>query len=497
MKVAFLSAEAAPLAKAGGLGDVVGALPKALKKMQVDVRIFLPFYGSIDKRSYRCVKVIDVLEVPVDSRWEKISVWQTKLPRSDVCVYLIKHKFFDAKNIYTGRRYKVGNNYTRTKIDVERFSFFTQSALAACQALNFQPAVVHAQDWHTALAADMIKTRNLADNFFINTKVLYTIHNLANQGITSPEIIRYAKVDPNFPIIKADAKNGDINFMVQGILGSDLINTVSRRYAVEILYHYQGAGLDNILRQRKKDLTGILNGIDTQAFDPATDKFIKYNYSAKDLFKKQNNKIFLQKRLGLPQDKSKCLVGFISRLVWQKGIELITDTLVKNADCQFVFLGSGQKEYEDYLARLAKKYPNKFNVNIKFDVVLAQQIYAASDMLLVPSRFEPCGLTQMIAMRYGSVPVARRTGGLADTINNYNYSLKRANGFLFTEFSAGALAKILNKAVNLYYSNPDKWLKLQKNCLRQDFSWERSARQYLAVYKKLLSLDCQGNLEMS
>ena len=472
LRVAFLSAEVAPLAKAGGLGDVAGALPKALEKLNIAVLIFMPFYGIVDAKKYKPKKIIGSLTVAIDGGDEKISVYETKLPASGVRVYLIKHKFFDGQDIYTGVRVH----------DVRRFSFFTQAALTACHELGFQPDIVHAQDWHAALAAQMLKTRNAADAFFSKTKTIYTIHNLANQGITGPEIIGYAKLNPNLPVIRADARNGDINFMVQGILASDAVTTVSPRYAKEILHHYQGAGLDNILRQRRRDLYGILNGIDVDAYNPKTDTAIAQRYSLATLQKKEVNKIALQKKLGLPIDKKKCLVGFISRLVWQKGVELIDDDLIKNSNCQFVILGTGQKEYENQLQKLAQKHPNKLRAVICFDEKLARQIYASSDVFLVPSRFEPCGLTQMIAMRYGSVPLVRATGGLADTVRER----RKANGFLFKEFSSQALHKTFQRALDVYYQKPKKWLKLQENGMKEDLSWKKSAKEYVRVYEKVL-----------
>ncbi|MDP3899713.1 MAG: glycogen/starch synthase [bacterium] len=476
--VAFLSAEVAPFAKVGGLADVAGALPKALKESGVDVRVFMPLYGSINVKQYKIKKLPPKVVAQVGGSDETISVWAGELPGSAVPVYFIKHKFFSGQHVYGAGDLKIGGHIGRGRGDVERFSFFTQAALAACQALDFQPDIVHAQDWHTALAAQMINTRNYGDDFFINTKTVYTIHNLANQGITSPEIIAYARVNPHFPIVKADAKNGDINFMVQGILGSDIINTVSPRYAKEILKHYQGAGLDNILRKRQKDLYGVLNGIDVNEFNPATDRLITKNYDIETLAKKTVNKLALQKSLGLPQSEKKCLVGFVSRLVWQKGVELITEKFAE-LDCQFVFLGTGSKYYEDHLKKLAKKFPKQFCAKIMFDVTLAQQVYAGADIFLVPSRFEPCGLTQMIAMRYGTVPVVRATGGLANTVD-------RRVGFSFKKFDSDALYRILAKALHIYYSKPKQWKKLQVNGMKRDFSWKKSAGQYLKLYKKLV-----------
>ncbi|KKR91871.1 MAG: Glycogen synthase [Parcubacteria group bacterium GW2011_GWC2_42_12] len=481
IKILFLSAEVAPLAKVGGLGDVAGALPKALAKLGADIRICLPFYSLIDRRKYPVKKIIGGLIVLMGDGEKNIDVWKTWLPGTKIPVYLIKHDFFNSKKIYLGKRLILNSRYARQTNDLKRFAFFTRAALTTAKKLNFQADIVQANDWHTALTADFIKTLNQQDSFFSKTKVLYTIHNLANQGITKPNIIGYTKIDPNLEIIKVDARDGDVNFMVQGILGSDLINTVSPTYAKEILKHYQGAGLDNILQKRKNELYGILNGIDTDFFNPKTDKLISQNYSKETLEKKLANKLFLQRKLGLQQDKDTALVGLITRFVWQKGIELITEQFSK-LNCQFVFLGAGEKRYEDGLLNLAKKYPDKFKVLIKFDEKLAHEIYAGSDIFLVPSRFEPCGLTQMIAMRYGSVPLVRATGGLKDTVN-------KKTGFTFKKFNSAEFYKTLQKALAIYYRQPKIWRQLQINGLKQDFSWAKSAQKYLNLYKKLFKIN--------
>jgi len=266
--------------------------------------------------------------------------------------------------------------------------------------------------------------------------------------------------------------------MAEGILNADLINTVSPTYSREILTEEYGAGLEKILNKRKKQLYGILNGIDTDFFNPAADNLISQKYSIKNLNDKTANKLALQKQLGLPMDKNTALVGLVTRFVQQKGVELITENFSK-LNCQFIFLGTGEKKYEDALLVLAKKFPKQFSAQIKFDEKLAHEIYAASDIFLVPSRFEPCGLTQMIAMRYGGVPVARATGGLADTVNN-------KVGFIFNNFSTSEFYKTLNLALKIYYEKPKTWRQLQMNGLKQDFSWNKSAREYLKLYKKLI-----------
>ena len=487
IKVLFLSAEVAPLAKVGGLGDVAGALPQVLAKLGVDIRICLPFYGLINRQKYPAKKIIHNLAVPTGDKNELADIWQTFLPGTKIPVYLIKHSFFNSQKIYCGGRLILNNQYTRKLEDLKRFTFFTRASLEIAKKIKFQPDIVHANDWHAALVADFIKTLNRQDKFFSQTKTLYTIHNLANQGITKPNIIGYAKIDPNLPIIKVDARDGDINFMVQGILGSSLINTVSPTYAKEILQHYQGAGLEQILQQRKNDLSGIINGIDMKFFNPMTDNLIKQKYSINSLDKKIANKLALQKKLNLPINKNIALVGLVSRLVWQKGLDLINKNFSR-LNCQFVFLGTGQKDYEQRLLKLARKFPQQFSAQIKFDERLAHLIYAGSDIFLVPSRFEPCGLTQMIAMRYSAIPIVRATGGLADTVTPLTKGAGgiKPTGFIFKKYSSEELYKTINKALAIFYKNKKLWRRLQLNGLKKDFSWHKSAREYLKLYWKLL-----------
>lgn len=485
----FLAAEAAPLAKAGGLGDVAGALPKALAELGADIRLCLPFYGLIDQKKYPAKKIISRLAVSMGDKDKTINIWQTNLPGAKIPVYLIEHDFFNSNEIYSGARLILDGKYTRLINDVKRFAFFTRSALAAAEKLNFQPDIVHANDWHTALAADFIKTINQKNNFFAKTKTLYTIHNLANQGLTKPDIINYAKINSNLAIIKTDALDGNINFMVQGILGSGLINTVSQTYAKEILSKKYGAGLEKILKQRKNHLYGILNGLDTDFFNPAADNLIRQKYSLKNLDEKTANKLELQKILGWPVNKNIALVGLVSRLVWQKGLDLITEKFSK-LNCQFVFLGTGQGELERQLRDLTKKYQQKFSAQIKFDEKLAHLIYAGADIFLMPSRFEPCGLGQMIAMRYGTVPLVRSTGGLADTVSPLIKGVEgiKPTGFTFKKYNGQELYNTINQALEVYYKNKPLWIKLQINGLKQDFSWHKSARHYLRLYRKLVKI---------
>ncbi|MEA3398633.1 MAG: glycogen/starch synthase [Patescibacteria group bacterium] len=465
IKVLMVAAECAPFAKVGGLADVAGSLPPALLKLDVDVRVIMPLYGSIDREKYKLKKIYTDFEVPSGYLMIKVNIWEAKLPGTAVKIY-----FIDAPDYF-----KYEDVYIKSS-NSERFLFFSYTALYSLPILRFIPNIIHCHDSHAALIPDILAASNM--RFLEGIKTLYTIHNLNYQGKTSPEVLRTGNLNlKSTKVLSRDARNGDINFMVQGILTADIINTVSKTYAKEITTSFYGADLEKIIHSRKTDLYGILNGIDTKIFDPAKDKLICKNYTAESLENKKLNKFALQKKLKLPVSPDIPLVGLISRLYWQKGLELINNNLHK-LNCQFVFLGAGQQKYEKSLLKLAKKYPKQFSVNVKFSNQLAQEIYAGSDMFLMPSRYEPCGLGQMIAMRYGTVPVVRATGGLVDTV-------AAGAGFKFKQFSAEELYKTLEKTINIYANQPKKWQKMQINGMKKDFSWSKSAKEYLKLYKKL------------
>lgn len=466
IKVLLAGAELAPLAKVGGLGDVMGSLPPALKKIGVDARVIMPLYGSIDKKKHGLKKIYSDLEVPSGLLMLKVNLWQAKLPGSTVVVYFVDcPQYFSYPGVYAP-----GDNS-------ERFLFFSLAMLYALPLIGFKPDVLHLHDSHVALAANILKVSQF--QFLQGIKTLFTIHNFNYQGKTKTQVLSTGNLSPQLlKTLSVDARDGDINFMVQGVLNADLINTVSPTYAREIMTSVYGAGLDNVIQKRKSDLYGILNGIDEKAYNPKTDRYIARNYSSKTLSKKTENKIALQKKLGLPQDPKKAIVGLVSRLVWQKGIDLVTDNF-RHLNCQFVFLGTGQPEYEKHLKALAQKYPRQFSANIYFDIGLAQLIYAASDFFLMPSRFEPCGLGQMFAMRYGTLPIARTTGGLADTVD-------RETGFLFKNVSKSELYSTIKNALDLYYHQPEHFEQMQRQAMARDFSWNKSAKEYVGLYRKLI-----------
>lgn len=466
LKILMPAAEAAPLVKVGGLGDVVGSLPPALARLGCDVRIIIPKYGSIDERKYKLKKVLANIEIPTADKIEKINLCETKLPGQNVIVYLVEaDKYFQDKNPY------VGNNS-------EKFLFFSLAVMRVMPLINFIPDVIHCHDFHVAMITDLVKVENLYNTLFKNTRTLYTIHNLNHQGQTGIATLRTGNLNKDMlHSLSVDAQNNDINFMVQGIINADLVNTVSPAYAKEITTSIYGAGLEKVIKQNRGKFSGVLNGIDVEFFNPAKDKFIFKKYNLKTLKNKIINKTALQKKLGLEQAPNKAMIGIVTRFVWQKGLELITKDLLK-LDCQFVFLGTGDKVYEEQLGKLAKEYAGSVSVKIGFDAALAQQIYAAADIFLMPSRFEPCGLGQMIAMRYGAVPLVRATGGLADTVDN-------KVGFKFKEFNTKVLYNTIERVLKIFYNKPKEWKKLQINGMKKDFSWNKPAREYLKLYNKI------------
>jgi len=498
IKILIAAAELTPIAKVGGLGDVISALPKALIKLGVDARVIIPFYKIINRKRYKFRLIKSGITIPTKVKIEQVNLWQTNI--SGVTVYLIEHDFYNSGDIYSSKLNKSTKLYPSNLIDIEKFIFFSHALLESTKAINFKPDIIHLNDWHTAAVTLFLQSTYKNGSFFRKTKTLLTIHNLANQGITEPEIINLNQINPSLASAMEDLKNKDINFLAQGIINADLINTVSPTYAKEILTSKFSAGLGKVLAKRKTNLYGILNGLDTNFYDPKTDKFIKQNYTLTTLSKKIINKTALQKTLHLPIDQKIALIGLVSRLVWQKGIDLLNENIVKLLNCQIVILGTGEKKIENKLSTLAKKYPKKISTQIKFDEPLAHQIYAASDVFLMPSRFEPCGLGQMIAMRYGTVPIVYATGGLKDTIKNFRFSIfdfqtnskikiqnLKANGFSFSDFNSQSFFNTLKSALKIYYDKPEAWRRLQQNCMGKNFSWDKSAAEYLKIYKSLLA----------
>ncbi|MDD5039531.1 MAG: glycogen/starch synthase [Patescibacteria group bacterium] len=494
-KVLFIASELTPLAKVGGLADVVGALPKALAALGIDVRIAIPKYGVIDDKKYATKKIASGITVPFNGKKELVTVFETALPSSTVPVYLIENKRYLGENGIYFETLQLADSAQR---EIERFTFFARSSLAMFPALSWKPDIIHCHDWHVGILPLLMKLLAKTDSLYRSIKTLFTIHNLEFQGLFDSRIVMeglgISTKDCPSLLMRNDGK---INLVQQAIAASDFINAVSPTYRNEILTPEFGAGLEKDLQGREHELAGILNGIDADRFNPATDPYIVKNFSADDLAGKRQCKLHVQKRCGLPERDDIPLIGIVSRITDQKGFDLVYDAIktTLHNNTQLAILGTGDPKLEELMESLESKHPHNVSSNIEFNAALAQQIYAGSDIFLMPSRFEPCGLGQMIAMRYGTVPVVRATGGLRDSVADYNNASGAGDGFVFEEYKSSALKKALQRALTLY-RDEKAWYTLVVRLMKKDFSWNNSARQYAALYNRLI-IDSHGKKNSS
>ena len=481
MKIAIVSSECVPYAKTGGLGDVVGSLPKALEKLGCDVKVFLPKYLFIDESKYSLRYNWNVGEMPirVSGIVRSVHLHQAKLPNSNVEV-----NFIDCPNYYNR-----GRIYTNDWDEDERFILLCKGVIETCQRLNWAPDVIQCNDWQTGLIPLYIKDNYNWDRMFDKTSTVFTIHNIGYQGRFGKDTLFKAEINPNFYYPQGPVEfENSVSFMKTGIVFSDLINTVSIKYSHEILKPEFGAGLDKILASRKSDVYGILNGVDYEEWNPETDKYLPYRYSSKDLSGKKSNKKFLMEHFGLPFDENRPLIGMISRLVPQKGFDIFADAVkdLMTLNAQWILLGSGEYRYEEFFRQLSYHNQGKFASYIGYNNELAHLIEAGSDIFVMPSRYEPCGLNQIYSLKYGTVPVVRKTGGLADTVKDWDeensWGFDHGTGFSFYDYSGYALFKSVERAVNTF-ANKKVWNKIQQNGMKLDFSWEKSAEKYLELYK--------------
>lgn len=479
MKLLFVTSEVTPLAKAGGLGDVAGSLPKVLAKdYHMEIRIVLPKYKCIDLNKYPVEQIMYDLKVRMpNSKYKKISVYKTYLPDTIIPIYLL-----DMPDLFVGD--KVYNHHIQGREPNIPYIYFSKAALGLIRAMDWQPDVIHIQDWMMAMIPKWLRTLYGNYSFFQKTATILTIHNISFQGkleYSQARSIGLKRRDLKMPA--KFTKKKEINILGEAILNADFVNTVSPTYAQELLTKKYGFGMQKLLKSRKKNFTGILNGIDYSNFDPRINPDTPYKYWIDTLDKKVENKIFLQKKFGLTQSADLPLICVVSRLTAQKGLELIEDVLKELVDmgAQFIILGSGSEKIEKIFIKAEKKYPEAVVAEMQFDANLAQTIYAGADMLLMPSRFEPCGLSQIIAMRFGTLPLVRQTGGLADTVRD------GFTGFVFRHYDKNALLWALRRAVDIYYNQKDYWRKMQINAMKKDFSWATSAKKYIWAYKKAIS----------
>ncbi len=475
MRIAILSSEVVPFAKTGGLADVAGALPKALAQHDVDARVILPLHQQID-RGLLNSEVIE--DVPVQWRGQ---IRPTRIYQSDAAgapAYLVDApEFFNKPSIY---------GYSN---DHERFAFFSRAALALTKHLDWQPDIVHGNDWPCGFAMMELRARRRYDEFFRPVKTVFSIHNLAYQGAFDPNDLWWLgfgeSPDKDDFMLKnmASALKG-------GLIAADALSTVSHRYAEEIQRPEQGAGLDWLLRARRDRLAGITNGIDYELWNPETDPHIAANFSADDLSGKLTCKLDLLRRFGLPEEPERPIIAIISRLVTQKGYDLIRDLAreILNTGSFFIALGAGAKEYEDFLQSWHDHAPRRVGIYKGYaGEPLAHQIEAGADMFIMPSQYEPCGLNQMYSMRYGTVPIVRATGGLDDTVDAYNSSSGAGTGFKFYEYNAGALLEKIREAL-YFYGQPEHWRRIQLNGMARDNSWEAAAEKYVQLYQEVMAL---------
>ena len=483
LTIALLSAELAPFAKVGGLGEVTGDLTQALGRLGQRVMVFLPYYRAIPEHLLRDFIVVHEIKVPMAGHALPGRVWRGRMPGGVADVYLLERKeLYDREGIYTDP--KTGEGYPDSP---HRFTFFTRGVIETLRALRLKPDVLHASDHQTGFGPAYLKTIYSEDSLLKGTASVFSIHNLGYQGIYEREILSLAGFPPDsFYPMSAFEFWGKVNLMKTGVLFADLVTTVSERYAQEIQWTEEfGVGLEGVLRQRSKDLIGILNGIDVNAWDPEHDPHVPHPYSLADLAPKVRNKVALIERLGLPAERAEQpLAGVVSRLVEQKGIDLLAAAAERllERDLTLVILGTGQKKYEDFFRDLARRHPDRVAVEIAFDEPLAHLIEAGADLFLMPSRYEPCGLNQMYSLRYGTIPVVRSTGGLADTVREYDPTTGQGNGIVFAGYSVEEFEAAVDRGLQLVL-DPVGRAQAMKNGMSADHSWDQAAKRYIEAYR--------------
>ncbi len=488
LKVVMFAAEVTPFTKVGGLGDVLGALPKALEGLGARLSIVTPAYRTTRQGKFNLQRHPDIagFDVSMGHAIERAEVYHTRMDLTSIDVYFIgSQKYFDRDGVYDDPTAKEGY-----RDNMERFIFFMKAGLGLVLRMGTPVDIVHCHDSHAALIPGIIRTSYQHHPVFARSGSLFTIHNLAYQGVYPKEALQYAGIDKKYFYAMSPFEYWNkVNFMKAGILLADKVNTVSQTYAKEIQSsHEYGHGLEGVLNNRKQDVSGIVNGIDYEEWNPASDPLIPAHFSTRDLSGKKSCKTYLRRHLNLPESSGRTpLIGIVSRLTDQKGFDLIQESIqdIMSLDLQLVVLGMGQQKYISLFQNIETRYPGKVSVRFCFDNDLAHKIEAGCDMFLMPSKYEPCGLNQLYSMRYGTIPIVRATGGLADTVvDNHNGD---GTGFSFKRYSAAEMMTALRRAAEAY-SNADRWEELMIRAMNQDWSWNRSAQKYLELYHKIHSL---------
>lgn len=476
MKVLFAVSECVPFIKSGGLADVAGSLPKELKRLGADVRVILPKYGLIPEKFRAEMK--KVKEYSVQLGWRSQYCGIETLEYEGVTFYFVDNEYYFKRDSLYG-------HYD----DGERFAYFNRAVLDFIAEMEFYPDLIHCHDWHTGMIPFLLRTEYYKKPGYGLIRSVFTIHNLQFQGIFPPAVLgELLQIDSRYFNEEQLEFYGNANFMKAALISADHITTVSPTYMEEIQTPFYGEKLDGILRKRSEDLSGILNGIDHDLYNPETFPGLAANFATDTFHKRVENKLQIQRSFGLPETAEIPLIAMITRLTKQKGLDLVKGVFheIMATGSQLVVLGTGDKEFEQFFREMSAHYPDQCGSYIGFDENLAQQVYAGSDLFLMPSQFEPCGLSQMIAMRYGSVPVVRETGGLNDTVHPYNEFNGNGNGFTFANFNAHDMLFTLDRALS-FYRQSDKWDRLARKAMETDYSWAQSAKRYNSLYSDLIS----------
>lgn len=473
--VLFVATEAAPFIKTGGMGDVVGSLPKELGRLGMEARVILPKSGDIPSRWCENMVFLGQFDVPVG--WRRQYCGLFKLEHQGLTCYFIDNEYYFKRQ----GLYGFGD-------DAERFAYYCRAVLEALPRLDFQPQILHCHDWHTAVLPVLLEEHYRRREGYSALRTVLTIHNIEYQGVFERKMLGDLLELDEAKYFTADGLDffGNVNYLKAGIAFADVITTVSKSYAQEILTPEGGRQLDGLLRRREGDLFGIVNGIDCELYNPGRDDSLAVKYTHRSIGRKQMNKIKLQEQLGLPIKPETPLLAMVSRLVEAKGLDLVAEVLeeLMALDLQLVVLGTGEEKYESMLRVASHRFPGKLSANIFFDDTLSRKIYASSDLLLMPSLAEPCGISQLIALRYGSLPVVRETGGLKDTVLPYNEYTGTGNGFSFTHYNPQDMLYTIKRALKFFHDQ-EVWPELVKAAMSSDFSWHKSALEYAKVYERL------------
>lgn len=489
-KVWYLASEVSPFAKTGGLGDVTGAFPKALKSNNQEIRVIMPKYKSINERKYILREVIRLKDIPVtiNNSTRTINVKSAFLPDSKVQIYFVEiPEYFGRSGLYTDS--STGKDFPD---NAERYAFFCKGALETLKILSWRPDIIHCNDWQSALVPYYLHTVYKNNEFFRGIKTIFTIHNFSYQGIFNKNVAPKLEIQPEDIDENGPFENyGQLNLLKGAIFYSDKITTVSKTYAHEISTKNEfGYGLETVLQKKSNSFLGILNGVDYSVWSPSSDKQIPYKYTEEDLNGKSLNKQALLTRVNLKYQEDTPVIGMISRIVEQKGFSLLLDALdqLMELNLQLIILGTGDKKIEKQILRFQKKYADRISLNQTFDDTLAHMIEAGSDIFLMPSAYEPCGMNQMYSLKYGTIPIVHKVGGLSETIEEYNPDTKTGNGFVFEKFTAKDMIRAVKKALRVY-KKKDMWNELQRSGMQVDYSWDRSAKEYLNLYTMLCDED--------